>query len=106
MYLADAFIQSDLQCIQVIHFCQYVCSLGIEPTTFCAANAMLYHWATEHKLDHQHLQVGDSVLVLLPVPGASLQVGVGDMEKYNITICFRNITILSWFFVMLVLLFC
>ncbi len=28
-------------------FCQYLCSLGIEPTTFCAANAMLYHWATE-----------------------------------------------------------
>ncbi len=27
-------------------FFQYVCSLGIEPTTFCAANAMLYHWAT------------------------------------------------------------
>ncbi len=47
MHLADAFIQSDLQCIQAIHiFYQYVCSLGIEPTTFCAANAMLYHWAT------------------------------------------------------------
>ncbi len=46
MHLADAFIQSDLQCIEVIHFYQYVCSLGIEPTTFCAANAMLYHWAT------------------------------------------------------------
>ncbi len=30
MHLADAFIQS--------HF--------FEPTTFCAANAMLYHWAT------------------------------------------------------------
>ncbi len=29
-----------------IFFSQYVCSLGIEPTTFCAANAMLYHWAT------------------------------------------------------------
>ncbi len=27
-------------------FNHYVCSLGIEPTTFCAANAMLYHWAT------------------------------------------------------------
>ncbi len=27
-------------------FYQYVCSLGIEPTTFCVANAMLYHWAT------------------------------------------------------------
>ncbi len=26
-------------------FYQYACSLGIEPTTICAANAMLYHWA-------------------------------------------------------------
>ncbi len=40
MHLADAFIQSNLQCIQAIHFL-YVCSLGIEPTTFFAANAML-----------------------------------------------------------------
>ncbi len=34
-HLADAFIQSDLQCIQVyiyFFFCQYMCSLGIEPT--------------------------------------------------------------------------
>ncbi len=23
-----------------------MCSLGIKPTTFCAADAMLYHWAT------------------------------------------------------------
>ncbi len=29
-----------------IFFYQYLCSLGIEPTTFCAADAMLYHWAT------------------------------------------------------------
>ncbi len=27
-------------------FDHYACSLGIEPTTFCTANAMLYHWAT------------------------------------------------------------
>ncbi len=49
MHLADAFIQSDLQCIQTIQFFyQYVCSLGFEPTTFCAANTMLYSpWATE-----------------------------------------------------------
>ncbi len=41
MHLADTFIQS---LIQAIHFFyQYVCSLGIEPTTLCAANAMLYH---------------------------------------------------------------
>ncbi len=41
MHLADDFIQRDLQYIQAIQFYQYVCSLGIEPTTFCAANAML-----------------------------------------------------------------
>ncbi len=46
LHLSDAFIQSNLQCIQAIHFCQYVCSLEIEPTTFCVADAMLYHWAT------------------------------------------------------------
>ncbi len=35
IHLADAFIQSDLQCIQAIHlYYQYVWSLGIEPTTF------------------------------------------------------------------------
>ncbi len=27
-------------------FFLFVCSLSIEPTTFCAANAMLHHWAT------------------------------------------------------------
>ncbi len=43
MHLADAFIQSDLQYIQSIHFFVSMCSLGIEPTTFCTANAMLYH---------------------------------------------------------------
>ncbi len=34
MHLADAFIQSNLQCIQAIHFFVSMCSLGIEPTTF------------------------------------------------------------------------
>ncbi len=51
MHLADAFIQSDLQYIQVMHFYQYMCSLGIEPTTFCAANIMLYHWATQEHIN-------------------------------------------------------
>ncbi len=32
-------VHSGYTCI----FCQHVCSLGIEPSTFCAANAMLYH---------------------------------------------------------------
>ncbi len=41
MHLADA-----LKGIQAIHVFISMCSLGIEPTTFSAANAMLYHWAT------------------------------------------------------------
>ncbi len=36
MHLADAFIQ---MYSAYTFFCQYVCSLGIEPTTFSAANA-------------------------------------------------------------------
>ncbi len=48
-YLADAFIQSDLPCIQAIHlYCQYVCSLGIEPTTF----ALLTHCSTTELQEH------------------------------------------------------
>ncbi len=35
-----------------IFFYQYVCSLGIEPTTFCAANAMFYHWDTGTRITH------------------------------------------------------
>ncbi len=43
-HLADAFIQNDLQLHSgYTFFCQYMCSLGIKPTTFCAADAMLYH---------------------------------------------------------------
>ncbi len=48
LHLPDAFIQSDLQLHSgYTFFYQYLRSLGIEPTTFCAANAMLYHWATQ-----------------------------------------------------------
>ncbi len=46
MHLADAFIQSDLQCIQDIHLFS-VCEFpGNWTHNLCAANAMLYHWAT------------------------------------------------------------
>ncbi len=41
MHLADAFIQSDLQCIQAIHlYCQYVFP-GNRTHNLCAANTML-----------------------------------------------------------------
>ncbi len=48
LHLADAFIQSDLQCIQIIIFflsVQYMCSLGIEPTTFALLTQCSNHWA-------------------------------------------------------------
>ncbi len=50
MHLADAFIQSDLQYIQVIQYirCQYVCFLGIEPTTF----ALLMQCSTTEPQEH------------------------------------------------------
>ncbi len=49
MHLSDAFIQSDLQYVQVIHlYCQYMCSLGIEPTTF----ALLTQCSTTEPQEH------------------------------------------------------
>ncbi len=62
MHLADAFIQSDLQYIQAIHlYCQYVCSLGIEPTTF----ALLSSNALTTEL--QEHDTNDSVKHLFPL---------------------------------------
>ncbi len=46
MHLADAYIQSDLQCIQAIHFLSVCVFAGTWTHNLCAANAMLYHWAT------------------------------------------------------------
>ncbi len=46
LHLEDAFIQSDLQCIQAIHFLSVHVFPGNWTHNLCAANAMLYHWAT------------------------------------------------------------
>ncbi len=48
MHLADAFIQSNLQYIQVIPFFVSMCSLGIEPITF----ALLTQCSTTEPQDH------------------------------------------------------
>ncbi len=67
MHLADAFIQSDLQYNQVIHFfCQYVCSLGIEPTTF----ALLTQCSTTEP--QEHLWSWDILWSHKPGPGLDL----------------------------------
>ncbi len=44
LHLADS--KATYSAFRLYIFYQYVCSLGIEPMTFCTANAMLYHWAT------------------------------------------------------------
>ncbi len=46
MHLADAFIQSDLQCIQVIHLLSVCVFPGNWTHNLSAANAVLCHWAT------------------------------------------------------------
>ncbi len=57
MHLADTFIQSDLQCIQAIHFLgQYVWSLGIKPTTFALLMQCSNHWATGTTMHILHVQ--------------------------------------------------
>ncbi len=62
MHLADAFIQSDLQCIQAIHvFCQYMCSLGIEPTTF----ALLTQCSTTEPQEHYLLIDNNNSLIVI-----------------------------------------
>ncbi len=48
LHLSDAFIQSDLLFRLYIYFCQYMCSLGIEPTTF----ALLTQCSTTEPLEH------------------------------------------------------
>ncbi len=47
-------------------FCQYACSLGIEPTTFCATNAMLYHWATGTHPPRKQLGVQQQKIQMRP----------------------------------------
>ncbi len=65
MHLADAFIQSDLQCIQAVHlYCQYVCSLGIEPTTFALLTQCSTTESQEHYIQCDYQKDGASQLRL------------------------------------------
>ncbi len=48
MHLADAFIQSDFSAFRLYIYCQYVCSLRIEPTTF----ALLMQCSTTEPQEH------------------------------------------------------
>ncbi len=46
LHFADAFTQSDLQYMQVIHLLSECVFPGNWTHNLCTANAMLYHWAT------------------------------------------------------------
>ncbi len=80
MHLADAFIHSDLQYIQAIRlYCQYACSLGIEPTTFALLTQYSNHWAT-----------GAPQTCIWIVNHVILWLNMGVMTTYNIYIVIRE----------------
>ncbi len=52
-----------------------MCSLGIKPTTFCAADAMLYHWATqEHVSNMIDIEIKFRNEVYKPSSGGARQI--------------------------------
>ncbi len=67
MHLEDAFIQSDLQVFRLYIFCQHVCFLGIEPTTF----ALLTQCSTTEPQEHT-LGITSISSVCLPLQDESL----------------------------------
>ncbi len=50
MHLADAFIQSDLQLHSGYTFLSVYVFPGNQTHNLCAADAMLYHWATQEHI--------------------------------------------------------
>ncbi len=65
MHLADAFIQSDLQCIQDIHFVSMCVPWELEPTTF----ALLTQCSTTEPQEHFVNQIYFcKISLLLKVP--------------------------------------
>ncbi len=88
MHLADAFIQSDLQCIQVIHFLSVHVFPGNRTHNLCAASAMLYVWrkggeAHSPSCLTSSVKFPQSVMIW----GAMSSVGVGPLcfLKTNVT---------------------
>ncbi len=90
MHLADAFIQSNLQCIQAIHvYCQYVCSLGVEPTTF----ALLTQCSTTEPQEHilQKFQGGKIFCIFLKEVSLAYQDSIYLIKNIVKTVILRNI---------------
>ncbi len=76
MHLADAFLQSDLVHSGYTYFCQYMCSLGIEPITFALLKQCSTIEPQEHCRSYQSLYLGPLVHVCCCCTvGPWLQVG-------------------------------
>ncbi len=67
-------------------FNQHLCSLGIEPTTFCAANAMLYHWATHSTYSIQLIII--SKIFQIEFRCLKSAIGVPFLDRLEVTLCF------------------
>ncbi len=64
IHLADAYPKR--LTFQAIHlYCQYVCSLGIEPTTFALLTQCSNHWATGTLLLIIHTTITGNVLLII-----------------------------------------
>ncbi len=75
MHLADAFIQSDLVHSGYICFCQYMCSLGIEPTTFVLLQYKYKLSSDELYLSHTSMSIMRSEMCSLHLTHPSGAVG-------------------------------
>ncbi len=85
MHLADAFIQSVLQCTQVIHlYYQHVCSLGIEPTTF----ALLTQCSTTEPQEHYLLVNNQNISLLFP-PDTFIVITFSEALQEAVVHCVR-----------------
>ncbi len=87
MYLADTFIQSDLQYIQVIHFfCQYVCSLGIEPWTMKACIMFVVKCSVRKMIFYE------GFVYVLPVSSIFSLIYFYLRALHSVTLCRRKVS--------------
>ncbi len=75
-----------------------MCSLGIKPTTFCAADAMLYHWATQEHCLQRKLTSFFNIAFNIAVLSDSKPYGYKE-TKYQM-LYLAGLTVLSLCFVL------
>ncbi len=93
-----------------IIFFLYACSLGIEPSTFCTANATLYHWATgtcvQKAFDWLHKMTASESFHQIVVPHVWLSINPEDFLGNRDIMYSRKISIYesktSFFFFIMV----